>query len=261
MSSSYSFEIKRFSKDSFNDFKVNAIREVPLTIILNNREVVTLLCTAKEPRLLAIGFLKSDAFLNKPEDITGLQITNKPDCILVEVTTDHDPWQGRTIQRSITSGCGKGTNFNRNMQTISRRTINSELQVTPKQVIELTRELHSRSKLYGKTRGCHNSSLCSPEEMLVFHEDIGRHNAIDMICGHCFLNNISVNDKIIVTTGRVTSEILLKIVRIGVPVIISTAVATSMAVDLAQKTGVTLIGDTGDEGFRVYNSAGRISGL
>lgn len=261
MPDSYPLEIKKYSSSIFSNYNIKAIQEIPLTIRLNGKEVVTLLCTGTSPRLLAVGFLKSDAFLGSLEDIDELEITTSSNGIQVDVTVKHDPWEGRTIKRSITSGCGKGTNFSRNIETISRRKINSSLTVSPKQILELVSELYGRSELYDATRGCHNSSLCTPNEMLIFHEDIGRHNAIDMICGHCFLNDINVRDKMIVTTGRVASEILLKIVRIGVPVIVSTSVATSMAVDLACKTGVTLIGDAGETDFRIYNDAGRITGL
>jgi FdhD protein len=124
----------------------------------------------------------------------------------------------------------------------------------------LAGELKHRSTLYGRTRGCHNSSLCSPQEMLIFREDIGRHNAIDMIVGQCFLEGLDTSDKMIVSTGRVASEILLKTVRIGVSVLASTAVATSFSVELARKIGLTLIGNIKADSFWVYNDPGRIIG-
>jgi FdhD protein len=97
--------------------------------------------------------------------------------------------------------------------------------------------------------------------MLLFREDIGRHNAIDMLCGQCFLDNVPVDDKMIVSTGRVASEILLKVVRIGVPIMVSTAVATNFSVELARKTGITLVGNVKDDSFWVYNDNGRIIGF
>ncbi|MBG0790023.1 MAG: formate dehydrogenase accessory sulfurtransferase FdhD [Desulfovibrionaceae bacterium] len=240
---------------------VHSIREVPLTIMLNGREVVTLMCTAKHPEYLAIGFLKSDAFLSAPDQITDISVREEGNRLVAEVETCHDPWKGRIMERSITSGCGKGTNFGRNVATISKRRLTGDIKVAPEQVLALARQLHERSTLYSATRGCHNSALCTPEEILLFREDIGRHNAIDMICGQCFLDDVSVDDKMIVTTGRVASEILLKVVRIGIPVLCSTAVATSFSVELARKTGITLIGNTRDDRFWVYNDAGRITGF
>lgn len=257
---SMSHEIHEY-KAGFSRTPVRSIREVPLTILLNGREVVTLLCTAKHPDYLAVGFLKSDAFLSSPDQITDLTVRKERDRLVAEVETCHDPWKGRIMERSITSGCGKGTNFCRNVITVSKRRLTGNVTITPEQVLALAEELHARSTLYATTRGCHNSALCTPEEILLFHEDIGRHNAIDTICGQCFLDDVSVDDKLIVSTGRVASEILLKVVRIGAPILCSTAVATSFSVDLARKTGITLIGNIRNDRFWVYNDAGRITGF
>lgn len=253
------YEIKEYSASGHKTIAVEAIREVPLTIYLNDREVVTLLCTGKYPRHLAVGFLKSDALITDPAQLLGVDITDDMERITAKVTVSHDPWaEGRTIQRSITSGCGKGTNFDRNVATISKRRVVSDLKVSPAQILALAGELKERSTLYGRTRGCHNSSLCTPREMLLFREDIGRHNAIDMIVGECFLDGIPTEDKMIVSTGRVASEILLKTVRIGVSVLASTAVATSFSVQLARTIGLTLIGNIKADSFWVYNDPGRI---
>ena len=192
-----------------------------------------------------MGFLKSDAFLTSPDQIRDMAVESSPERITVSVETEHDPWKDRAIERSVTSGCGKGTNFGRNMETVSRRRMNGGPRVSPQNILDLAAELQERSSLYEQTRGCHNSSLCTPDEMLIFREDIGRHNAIDMIVGECFFSGMDTRDKMIVSTGRVASEILLKTVRIGVPVLISTAVATSLSVKLARATGLTLVGCTG----------------
>lgn len=257
---SFEYEIHEY-KAGFERKGIRAIREVPLTIILNGREVVTLLCTARHPEFLAVGFLKSDAFVSSPDQITDLAVRDEGDRLIADVEVCHDPWKDRVMERSITSGCGKGTNFGRNVTTISKRRLSGDVRVTPEQILSLAQELHERSTLYNATRGCHNSSLCVPDEMLLFREDIGRHNAIDMICGQCFLDNVSVEDKMIVSTGRVASEILLKVVRIGVPILVSTAVATSFSVELARKTGITLVGNVKDDSFWVYNDKGRIIGF
>lgn len=259
MIESFPFDIIEYGPGGPKSVAIQAIREVPLTIYLNDREVVTLLCTGKYPRHLALGFLKSDALISDPTQVQDVDIRDEDGRITARVTVSHDPWaEGRTLHRSITSGCGKGTNFDRNVETISKRRVTSDLKVTPAQILALAEELKRRSTLYGKTRGCHNSSLCTPQEMLIFREDIGRHNAIDMIVGQCFLEGIDSADKMIVSTGRVASEILLKTVRIGVSVLASTAVATSFSVELARKIGLTLIGNIKADSFWVYNDTGRI---
>lgn len=189
------FIVKEFSGGTFIDKEIKSILEIPLTINLNGREVVTLLTTAKFPDYLAIGFLKSDAYISSRDQITDLKITESSERIVADVTVSHDPWEGRVLEYSITSGCGKGTNFGRNVSTISKRTIKSELIVTPAQILKHATELHKRSTLYGRTRGCHNSSLCTTDEMLYFREDIGRHNAIDMIVGQCFFEEVPLMEK------------------------------------------------------------------
>lgn len=259
MSEAYPFEITEYGPDGPKKIAIEAIREVPLTIFLNGREVVTLLCTARFPKHLAVGFLKSDALLTSLDQLKGVDIVDEGERITAQVQVSHDPWaDGREIQRSITSGCGKGTNFDRNVATISKRRITTDLKVTPAQILALAAELKARSTLYNRTRGCHNSSLCTPSEMLLFREDIGRHNAIDMIVGQCFLDSVATEDKMIVSTGRVASEILLKTVRIGVSLLASTAVATSFSVELARTIGLTLIGNIKADSFWVYNDPGRI---
>ncbi len=261
MPEAFPFEITEYGPSGPVKKQIEAIREVPLTIFLNGREVVTLLCTGKYPMHLAVGFLKSDALLTDKAQLEDVTITDEGARITARVQVSHDPFaQGREIQRTITSGCGKGTNFDRNVETISRRRIVSELTVTHAQILALAAELKHRSTLYNRTRGCHNSSLCTPKEMLLFREDIGRHNAIDMIVGECFLDSLPTEDKMIVSTGRVASEILLKTVRIGVSVLASTAVATSFSVELARTIGLTLIGNIKADSFWVYNDPGRIVG-
>ncbi len=253
------YEITECTASGDRRMTIEAIREVPLTIYLNDREVVTLLCTGKYPRHLAVGFLKSDALISDPSQLLAVDVQDEGARITARVSVRHDPWaDGRTIQRSITSGCGKGTNFDRNVATISRRRVTSDLKVTPAQILALATELKRRSTLYARTRGCHNSSLCTAERMLLFREDIGRHNAIDMIVGECFLEGIPTADKMIVSTGRVASEILLKTVRIGTPLLASTAVATSFSVELARSIGITLIGNIKEDSFWIYSDPAHI---
>ena len=252
------YSIFRYNGGGLADATVDAIGETPLTIELNGREVVTLMCTGHHPRHLALGFLKSDAFIQSIDEVLDVRVEEEPERITVRVTARGDPWKNHGLQRSITSGCGKGTNFDHNVATISKRRLNGNLTVRSEDILRLVKELHNRSSLYRETRGCHNASLCSATSMEVFREDIGRHNAIDMIVGQCFENDESTNNKMIVATGRVASEILLKVVRIGIPVLVSTAVATGFSVELARRTNLTLVGNVSEDSFWIYNDVGRI---
>ena len=165
------------------------------------------------------------------------------------------------MQRTITSGCGKGTSFSRTVEEVSRLRLSGGPAIEPARILALMAELRARSTLHAITRGCHNASLCEPARMLVFREDIGRHNAIDMIGGLCLLEGLPVADKLVVSTGRVASEIVLKVARMGIGMLVSASAATSLAVELARRIGLTLVGSTHAEGFRVYHGAGRILGL
>jgi FdhD protein len=261
MKDSFVYDIVEFSEGKFQKKQITAIQEIPLTIQLNGREVVTLLCTGKHPKSLAVGFLKSDGLITDLRQLKSIRVEEGSDRLVVHVETSHDPFQAQRPEYTITSGCGKGTNFSRNVETVAATKVTSPLRVMPEQILRLVRELHKRSVLYRATRGCHNASLATPEEILIFREDIGRHNAIDMICGECFVSEIPTNDKLIVSTGRVASEILLKVIRLGVPILVSGSAATRFSVDLARRTNMTLVGKVEEGTFVVYNDGGRITGL
>ena len=261
MKDTFTYDVSEFSAGSFRKTQVMAIQEVPLTIYLNGNEIVTLLCTGKHPRFLAVGFLKSDGLITDPKQLKTVDVEEEAERRRVSVETSHDPFAQQRLGRSITSGCGKGTNFERNVETIASTTVTTELRVTPEQILQLSAELDDRSTLYRATGGCHNASLATPERMLLFREDIGRHNAIDMICGECFLEDIPTSDKLIVSTGRIASEILLKTIRLGVPILVSRAAATRFSIDLARRTNMTLIGRAKKDRMVIYNHGGRMAGL
>jgi FdhD protein len=261
MKDAFTYDVSEFSGGKFRGTQVTAIQEVPLTISLNGKEIVTLLCTGKNPKYLAVGFLKSEGLITAHEQLKTADVEEEADRLHVWIETTHDPFENRRMGRCITSGCGKGTNFQRNLETIALTTVAAELRVTPEQIIRLSAELDKRSTLYRATGGCHNASLATPERILLFREDIGRHNAIDMICGECFLERIPTDDKLIVCTGRIASEILLKTMRLGVPVLVSRAAATRFSIDLARRTNMTLVGRARNERMIVYNHGGRIKGL
>ncbi len=255
------YDVAEFVEGRFQEIQVAAIQEVPLTLYLNGHEVVTLLCTGKHPKFLALGFLKSDGLITDRKQLKDIRVEEEPERLKVHVETSHDPFKLQRLERSITSGCGKGTNFERNVETIASKTVTAKLTVTPEQIFQLAAELQERSTLYRATRGCHNALLATPEKILIFREDIGRHNAIDMICGECFLDNIPTEDKLIVSTGRIASEILLKAIRLGVPILVSGSAATRFSIDLARRTNMTVIGQVRHGRMVVYNHGGRIAGL
>jgi FdhD protein len=261
MKETFAYGVAEFKEGRFQETQVTVIQEVPLTVYLNGHEVVTLMCTGKCPKFLAVGFLKSDGLVTDRKQLKGVHVEEASERLRVNVETSHDPFKLQRLERTITSGCGKGTNFERNVEIIASTTVTAELAVTPGQIVRLVAELDERSTLYRATWGCHNAALATPDKILIFREDIGRHNAIDMICGQCFLDDIPTEDKLIVSTGRIASEILLKAMRIGVPILVSMSAATRFSIDLARRTNMTLIGQVRQGRLVVYNQAGRIAGL
>ena len=261
MKHAFTYHVPEFAEGHFQEAQATVIQEVPLTIYLNGHEVVTLMCTGKCARFLAVGFLKSEGLTANRNQLKDIRFEEESERLMAHVEISHDTFNLQRLGRTITSGCGKGTSFERNIQTITSTRVTAELTVTPEQILRLSAELDQRSTLYRATGGCHNASLATPEKILIFREDIGRHNAIDMICGECFLENIPTEDKLIVCTGRIASEILLKAIRLGVPILVSGSAATRLAVDLARKTNITVIGRVRDGRMIVYNDGGRIAGL
>ncbi|MFZ2445277.1 MAG: formate dehydrogenase accessory sulfurtransferase FdhD [Syntrophobacteraceae bacterium] len=234
------------------------IREKPVTLYLNGREVVTLLCAGHHLDELAAGFFYSEGFVSTPDDI--LKIETDEAAGRVDFATRNEArmterlWQKRTIS----SGCGKGSLFYYSLDALLSRPVESAVRISPCQVLDRVDDLNRLSETYRRTHGVHNTILASPDRVIIFRDDIGRHNAVDMIVGHVFLNGIPLDDKMLITTGRLTSEMLIKAAKVNIPVLVSRNTATSLAVELAASLGVTLIGYARAGKFTVYSGRERI---
>lgn len=238
---------------------IKVIRELPLTIFLNGREIVTLLCTGTHLDSLAIGFLKSEGLIDKPQDI--LEVDCDAEKGMARVIVSEAPMMAEKVflRRAITSGCGKGSIFYHVIDSLLAEKNTSSLRVTPQQVLALMSEVNRRSALYRASRGVHNAALATPEAVLLYRNDIGRHNAVDMIHGNCFLNEVPLTDKILLTTGRITSEILLKTAKMKIPILVSRNVATHHSINLGNDLGITLIGDVRGRNLIVYTHPERVT--
>lgn len=238
---------------------IKVIREIPLTIFLNGREIVTLLCTGTHLDSLAIGFLKSEGLIDKPRDI--LEVNCDLEKGMAKVIVSEAPMMAEKVflRRAITSGCGKGSIFYHVIDSLLAEKNTSSLQVSPQQVLSLMSEVNRRSALYRASRGVHNAALATAQEILLYRNDIGRHNAVDMIHGNSFINELPLKDKILLTTGRITSEILLKTAKMKIPILVSRNVATHHSINLANDLGITLIGDVRGRNLIVYTHPERVA--
>ena len=234
------------------------VREVPLTVTVNGSELITLLTTGDANRELAIGFLLSEGFLRKKDDLKSIRVDDEAGVAEIELAGDLDLTEKLWGKRAVTSGCGKGATFYHVLDSIQAKPVDSQITVTPEQVYVLMKELNRMSDLYRETGGVHNSALADGEKLLVFKDDIGRHNAVDKIRGFCFLEEIPLFDKILITTGRISSEIVIKAARMGVPVLVSRSAPTSLALDLADRVGLTLVGYVRGEKMTVYTRQERV---
>ena len=234
------------------------IRERPVTLYLNDREIVTLLCAGHHLDELAAGFFYAEGFIVSPDDILGIDIDEEAGKVNLsakgEASVTERLWQKRTIS----SGCAKGSLFYFSLDALLSKPVKSDIRITPGQIIDRVEDLNRLSETYRRTHGVHNTALADPDKVILFREDIGRHNAVDMIVGHVFLHGIPLRDKMLITTGRLTSEMLIKAAKVNIPVVVSRNTATSLAVELAGSLGITLIGHARAGKFTVYNGQERI---
>jgi FdhD protein len=228
-----------------------------LTITVNGRELITLLTTGDANRELAVGFLLSEGFISKKEDLKSIRLDDDSGIVEAVLTADCSLAEELWGKRAVTSGCGKGATFYHLMDSLQAKQVSSGISVTPVQVYGLMKELNRLSELYRETGGVHNSALADGNSILIFREDIGRHNAVDKIRGASFLEDIPLQNKILVTTGRISSEIVVKVAKMGVPILISRSAPTSLALDLAERTGLTVIGYARGRRMTVYSGKER----
>jgi FdhD protein len=260
--SSIKKEITKYNGSSFERIEDDIAVEKKLRIFLKGKEIISLLCSPTMVKELVVGFAVSEGlFKGKgrfcPEDIV---IEEKPSSqgssynydieahLLLEAELDVHPG-------AVTSGCAKGVTFFSGAET---KVIEDDLKIRPEPIFDLFREFQQRSSLYKLTGGVHSAALSDEKDIIVFAEDIGRHNAVDKIIGYCFLNDISTKGKILLSSGRLSSEIAYKAVRASIPILVSRTAPTTMAVEIAERNNLTIIGFLRGSRFTIYSYPERI---
>ena len=247
--------ILRVTKESRNQMEDTVVTESHLTIVLNNRELVTLLCSPAKLDFLTIGFLYSEGLTNSKDVIKDIVLD--PERGVINVTTKEPVKSPEDIlsRRIIASSGGKGASPLSAVHPRSR--IDSQIHISPPEVLNLIQEFVHRSELFAATGGVHSAALCDTKTILVFSEDIGRHNAVDKIFGECIVKDIPTHDRLLITSGRVSSEILLKVAKRNIPILISKSAPTNLGVKLANDSGITLIGFVREKRMNVYTHSWR----
>lgn len=252
------YSIDRITLDDSSSIEDIIIKEFPLTIVLNNQELVTLLCSPSDLDCLAVGYLSSEGFLHTKDEIKKIIVDEQRGIVRVNTYDDRAIKDDLQFKRFITSGCGRGASFY-NVADVQREiSIESDIKIPAFNIFKLVKEFQQRSQIYRLTHGVHSAVLCDIDKILVFNEDIGRHNAIDKIFGECLLNDISVDNRIIITTGRISSEILLKVAVRNIPILISKSAPTNLGVKLANDLGITLIGFVRGKKMNCYTNNWRV---
>jgi len=234
------------------------VREFPLTIFLNNQELVTLLCSPTDLKYLAVGFLASEGLIKGRGDIKKILADDQRGVVRVETEEDKEFASQLIFKRFITSGCGRGASFYSAADVQGQAKIESQVRISALDVFSLVKESQHYSEIYRITHGVHSAALCDSKRILVFAEDIGRHNAIDKIFGQCLLESIPTDGHMIITSGRISSEILLKVAKRNIPIIISKSAPTNLAVRLSDDFGITLIGFVRGKRMNAYTNDWRV---
>lgn len=210
--------------------------EIPLTIYVNGRELVTILCTSIKLNCLVVGFLYNEGLISSLKEVLSLRVCQEDS--LAEIRLNKEIKS--PTRRALTSGCGGGSLF-RDTENAEAK-VNSSLLVSPQEVLSLMRQLQEAAVLYRQYGGLHTAALADTRNLLVTAEDIGRHNTLDKIAGECLLRDIATQDRLLLTTGRLSSEMLFKARRMSIPVVVSRGAPTDRALALAQESDITLIG-------------------
>jgi len=228
--------------------------ERPLTLYLDKREIVTVMTLGTQPELLILGWLRNQHMVSDIKNIKSIQVDWETDSVAV---TTHQPAENieeKLNKRTITTGCGQGTVFGALMDNIEKIRL-PVTNIKQSTIYDLLKNLNEYNEIYKRAGAVHGCALCQQSSILDFVEDVGRHNAVDAIAGSMWLNQIEGNDKIFYTTGRLTSEMVIKVAQMGIPLLLSRSGVTQMGRELARKVGVTLIARAKGRHFLIYNGA------
>lgn len=232
--------------------------EFPLTVYVNNEEFATLVCTPTDIKQLVIGFLASEGFIRTYDDIKSIQVDEDRGFAYVELNKKLEKDRHASSKRFIGSCCGKSRQFYFQSDVMTAKTVTSKMTIPAEKCLSLMEALQDKSGAFQKTGGVHNAALCTVDELLITKTDIGRHNALDKIYGHILENNIPLADKVIAFSGRISSEVLLKISKMGIAIIISKSAPTDLALKLAEDLGITAVGFARRNKMNVYTHHERI---
>ncbi|NQV47363.1 MAG: formate dehydrogenase accessory sulfurtransferase FdhD [Rhodospirillaceae bacterium] len=231
--------------------------ERPLTLFLNGQEIVTMMTIGDYPEYLALGYLLNQNMLLHDDKITAIDFDADIDTIVVRTKRKTD-YEEKLKKKTLTSGCAQGTVFGDVMESFEKKTLPTDVEIRTSWLYALIKRINTQPSLYLEAGAIHGCALALGGKPLLYMEDVGRHNAVDKIAGYMFRENMTGEDKIFYTTGRLTSEMVIKTVQMGIPILVSRSGFTAWGVDLARQVGLTLIGRARGRRFIALAGAERI---
>ena len=240
-----------------NRRQLHVAEERALTIYIDSYEIVTLMTLGTQPEMLALGYLKNQGLIKKLSEIKSIQVDWDVNTVAVTTFENRDDWKDKLGTRIVTTGCGQGTVFGNIMEHLDELKIKS-IKTKQSHLYLLLKNLKIYNDVYKNAGAVHGCALCHDTKPLIFIEDVGRHNAVDAIAGKMWLEDISGANKIFYTTGRLTSEMIIKVAQMRIPVLLSRSGITKMGLNLAHDMNITLLSRAKSKHFLIYNGAENI---
>ena len=253
-------DIIRITKGKTERTEDAIVTEYPVTVKVNGQEFVTMVCTPEYIEDMVIGYLASEGIIKKYDEIKEIWVQEKEGFVHVKTDKVNPYFQDFQNKRYITSCCGmsrQGFVFVNDALT-AKKMDHVSVKLTPDDCFRLMKDLQNSAVTFQNTGGVHNAALCDAGGLVLSRMDIGRHNALDKIYGHCWKNGSSMEGKAIVFSGRISSEILLKVAKIGCELILSKSAPTELALELAEGLGITTVGFIRNDSLNIYTCPERI---
>ncbi|MEO5695266.1 MAG: formate dehydrogenase accessory sulfurtransferase FdhD [Usitatibacter sp.] len=232
--------------------------EHPLTLYVDKKELVTLMTLGAAPEALALGFLRNQRLVESIEEIDSIQVDWEVNAVAVTTFTGLKDLDKKTEKRTATTGCGQGTVFGDLMADIENIRLDDDMRITEETLFGLLNAVRVHESIYKQAGAVHGCALAKGSEILTFVEDVGRHNAVDAIAGWMWLQDVDGRDKIFYTTGRLTSEMVIKAAQMQVPVLVSRSGLTKMGHEVASQVGITMIGRAVNKHYLLFTGEHRL---
>jgi FdhD protein len=231
--------------------------EHPLTLYVDKREIVTLMTLGQAPEALAIGYLRNQRLVTSIDQIAEVQVDWETDAVAVSTRKPIEALDQKMEKRTVTTGCGQGTVFGDLMDEVDSIRLRDDVQLTEETLYELLDAVRRHETIYKSAGAVHGCALAGGSEIIYFVEDVGRHNAVDAIAGKMWLDSIDGADKIFYTTGRLTSEMVIKTAQMGIPFLVSRSGLTEMGYRIASQVGMTMIGRAVNKHYLLFTGRQR----